>query len=244
MPKINKCSPEIPNIVGYLYRSQLGLSILFLGLGACIVQAADSLPQGLSTYQKVTGDDADEDRSRWDTLFKTRTYVYGKEPAGFLLENLPLFHVGRALDIAMGEGRNAVFLAKKGFMAVGVDISQEAIRKAKLLAKEQGVKIETVNADLNHYSIQPETYDLIINIQYLNRPLIAQIKRGLKKGGYVVFENHTLQQLKNMKNQSLSRDFLLKPGELRELFRDFDIKVYRETDDGKEATASLVARKR
>lgn len=201
------------------------------------------VPRGANAYQMVTGDDSDQDRRQWDNLFNTQTYVFGKEPAAFLQEQIHLLPVGRALDIAMSEGRNAVFLAKKGFSVEGVDYSDVALRKARLLAKENGVTIQPINADLNTYSIRPDSYDVILNIQFLLRPLIPKIKRGLKRGGVVVFENYTVDQEANALGQSLRRDYLLERGELRELFKDFEILVYRETNDGKDAVASLIARK-
>lgn len=207
------------------------------------VWADEVKPSGSNVYQKVTGDNSEEDRGKWDALFSTQTYVFGKEPASFLRDHIALLPVGRALDIAMGEGRNAVYLAKKGFSVDGVDLSEVAIRKAKLLAREQRVTITTINADLLTYTIRPDTYDVILNIDFLQRSLIPQIKRGLKKGGVVVFENNTVDQLNNPNGKALRRDYLLEKDELREAFKDFQILVYKESNDGKEAVASLVARK-
>lgn len=203
----------------------------------------DQKPSGGNVYQLVTGDDQADEKSRWDSLLNTSTYVYGKEPAAFLREIVAKLPVGRGLDIAMGEGRNAVFLAKKGFQVDGVDFSDVALRKARRLARENNVSVNTINADLRKYQIRPNYYDVILNIEFLQRSLVPQIKRGLKKGGMVVFENHTVDQLKNKKGKSLSSDFLLKKGELKELFSDFEILIYRESNDGKEAVASLLARK-
>lgn len=200
-------------------------------------------PQGSNAYQIVTGDDSEDDRRRWDKLYNTRNYVFGKEPASFLRDHIDRLPVGRALDIAMGEGRNAVYLAKKGFQVDGVDISEVALQKARRLARENQVSINTINADLNTYAIRPDSYLVIVNIDYLQRSLIAQIKRGLKKGGLVVYENYTVEQLKNAQGQQMRRDYLLEKGELRQLFKDFEILVYRETNDGKDARASLIARK-
>ncbi|OFZ20575.1 MAG: hypothetical protein A2X94_11030 [Bdellovibrionales bacterium GWB1_55_8] len=191
----------------------------------------------------VTGDDPEDDRRRWDDLFSTQNYVFGKEPASFLSEQIGLLPVGRAFDIAMGEGRNAVYLAKKGFRVDGIDISEVAMRKAKRLARENGVTINAIYADITGYSIKPEFYDVIVNIDFLNRGFVSQIKRGLKRGGYVVYENHTAEQLKNASGSVMRRDFLLEKGELRTLFADFEIIVYREENDGKDARASLIARK-
>lgn len=205
--------------------------------------AADELrPAGNNAYQMVTGDDTDDDRKRWDRLFSTRTYVFGKEPATFLRDHVSLLPTGKVLDIAMAEGRNAVFLAKKGYQVEGVDYSEVALRKAKLLARENRVEVGTINADLTTYQIKPDTYDVILNIDYLQRSLIDGIKKGLHKGGVVVFENETVDQLKNTQEQ-ISREELLNRGELKELFKEFQVLEYRETNDGKEAKAFLIARK-
>jgi 2-polyprenyl-3-methyl-5-hydroxy-6-metoxy-1,4-benzoquinol methylase len=200
-------------------------------------------PSGNNAYQTVTGDDNEDDRLHWDRLYNTQSYLFGKEPAAFLKDHLKLLpNNGKVLDIAMGEGRNAVFLARKGFKVEGVDISEVALRKAKRLAKENKVGISTINADLSSYEIKPESYEVILNIDYLQRSLVPQIKKGLKKGGIVVFENFTVDQLKNTKEQ-IPNAYLLSAGELKELFKDFQILLYKETNDGKEARASLIARK-
>lgn len=192
----------------------------------------------------VTGDGSEEDWSRWDAVHTSQNFIYGTDPAPFLTQHIQKIPVGRALDIAMSEGRHAIYLAKKGFQVEGVDISQVALRKARRWAKEANVSVQTVLADLNQYTIKPNSYDLILNIQYLQRSLISGIKRGLKKGGYVVFENYTVDQLTNKAAQAFPREWFLERGELRELFKDgFEIIEYSETNDGKEAVASLIAKK-
>lgn len=201
------------------------------------------MPRGINQYQKITGDDSDDDKNQWDQMYASKEYVYGTDPAPFVVEHVDLLPKGRAMDIAMGEGRNSVYLAKKGFVVEGVDYSEEALRKAKRLAANQHVVIDTINADLNLFKFKENQYDVMLNINYLQRSLIPVIKRGLKRGGVVVFENHTVEQLKNVKGQAIPDDYLLKSGELKSLFKDFEILVYRETNDGKDAMASLIARK-
>lgn len=197
-----------------------------------------------SLFQRLTGDDPEDDKGRWDQLFSTHDYVFGKEPAQFLKEKVAHIPVGRALDIAMGEGRNAVFLAKKGFAVEGVDISDVAVQKAKLLARENGIEIRTTVADLNAYQIRPDTYALIANIQYLQRSLIPQIKAGLRRGGYVVYENPTIEELKRDPTRNLRRDYLLGIGELKKLFTDFEIIEYSEgPGENGVIVARLLARK-
>lgn len=229
-----------------LYRGGLTLSIL--GIFSFFAASASGEELGKAhlvadAYQAITGDSSDEDRSRWDSFFSTNDYVYGKEPAPFLKANINLLPVGRALDLAMAEGRNAVFLAKKGFKVDGVDISEVALRKARRLAREQNVSIQTINADLKTYQIKPSTYDVVINIQFLERRLFPQIKKGLKSGGVVVIENYTEDQLKNPSGKAMNREYLLRKGELKETFKEFSILFDRETNDGKDAVARFVARK-
>ena len=229
-----------------LYRALLTLSILWVFGTAGISSAAraDTVhPKADDAYQAITGDSSDEDRNRWDAFFSTNEYVYGKEPASFLKANIGLLPLGRALDLAMAEGRNAVFLAKKGFKVDGVDISEVALRKARRLAREQKVSLQAINADLRTYQIRPNTYDVIINIQFLERKLFPQIKKGLKVGGVVVIENETEDQLTNASGKTMNKELLLRKGELRETFKDFKILFDRETNDGKEAIARFIAKK-
>jgi tellurite methyltransferase len=215
-----------------------------IGILAEIPVSADEVkPNGTNTYQNITGDDVDADRLHWDNLFNTPSYVFGKNPAPFLKEQIRLLPVGRALDIAMSEGRNAVFLAKKGFQVTGIDYSEVALAKARRLAHDNKVTVKTINADLTEYTIKPDAYDLIVNIDFLLRSLIPQLKKGVRHGGMIVFENQTEEQLQNAGGKTLRKDWLLKKGELRELFKDWDILAYREINDGKDARASIVARR-
>jgi SAM-dependent methyltransferase len=234
----------------YRYRFALSTLALTLSLAACSEHPANPLPSvseihpsGPTTWQLLTGDDTEDDRRQWDQVYSGRNYVFGKAPSEFLKDHINRLPVGKALDIAMGEGRNAVYLAEKGFQVDGVDLSEVALKKGRRLARENHVVINTINADLNTYTIKPESYDVILNIDYLQKSLIPQIKRGLRHGGVVVYENYTVKQLENTGGKAIQRNFLLDEGELQKLFKDFKILVYRETNDGKDARASLIAQK-
>lgn len=165
------------------------------------------------------------------------------EPSGFLVENLDLLPRGRALDVAMGAGRNAVYLAEQGFAVEGVDISAASIQAALTLAESRRVKIETVVADLeDDYRIKPERFDVILIFNYLQRTLIPQIKNGLKKGGMVVYETFTIDQPQFGHPQN--PDYLLRYNELLDYFRDFRILRYREGIFNRStARASIIAQK-
>jgi tellurite methyltransferase len=165
-------------------------------------------------------------------------------PSPFLVENIGLLPGGRALDVAMGNGRNTIYLARMGFRAEGVDISTEAVKKAQEIAVATGVSIRTRIADLEavDYSIDKNTYDVIICFNYLHRPLIPQIKDGLKRSGVVVYQTYTIDQVQFGKLDN--PDFLLAHNELLEMFRDFRCLRYFEgiTDD-KKTIAGIVAEK-
>lgn len=203
--------------------------------------------QSRHDLQGLTGEDLDSDQVRWDKFYKKHSdYVFGKEPASFLAKNLSLIqslnpNARLVLDIAMGEGRNAIFMAKHKYKVEGVDISKVAIAKAKKLAIENEVQIVPIIADLSKYEIPKEKYDIILVFYFLERSLIPKIKQGLKPGGVVVFENYTIDYLKY--DKAFNPQYLLKLGELPNLFKDFKIIKYQETSENKKAIASLIARK-
>jgi 2-polyprenyl-3-methyl-5-hydroxy-6-metoxy-1,4-benzoquinol methylase len=187
------------------------------------------------------------DQKRWDERFGGKGFAFGQEANPFLRRHIKLFPKGKALDIATGEGRNAVFLAQHGFEVDAVDISEMGLKKANKLAKAMGVKIHTSLSDLDSYQIEKEKYDLIANFYFLNRRLIPKLKHGLKEGGRVIFETYTLEQRKLGTGGPKHAKYFLKPNELLKLFKDFRILFYREgifKEGGRrKAVASLIAEK-
>ncbi len=165
------------------------------------------------------------------------------QPAQFLVDNVDLLPQGRVLDIAMGSGRNAVYLAKSGFDVDGIDISAEAIDEALKLARDNGVQIHAQVTDLEkNYHIPANTYEVILCFNYLQRSLAPEIKCGLKQGGILIFETYIVDQVQF--GRPRNPNFLLKYNELLEMFRDFRCLRYREgIMENRKAIASLVAQK-
>jgi 2-polyprenyl-3-methyl-5-hydroxy-6-metoxy-1,4-benzoquinol methylase len=189
----------------------------------------------------------EDDRNRWNKRYSAREYIYGKEPINFLEEKLDLLVKGKALVLAMGEGRNAVFLARNGFDVDGCDVSDKAIEKSKILARENGVTLNAFVADLEEYKIPANRYDLITCFYYTQIDLIPQIKEGLRKGGMVMFETYSIDQLKYGKDASGPKNpaYLLKHNELLDSFRDFRILYYREGEIAEnKSVVSLIAQKK
>ena len=187
---------------------------------------------------------SEQDRLFWNKRYDTETYILGKEPVEFLKEHINILPGGKALDIAMGEGRNAVFLAKNGFEVDGCDVSEIAVKKTLGLAKENNVRVNAFVADLEIYKLPKDAYDVVACFYYLQRSLIPQIKEALKPGGMVIYETYTIENWERGFEGPKNRDYLLKTNELLDLFKDLTIIYYKELVlDDKKAVASLIARK-
>ena len=136
----------------------------------------------------------------WNKAYNTNDYVYGKNPNDFLTENYKTLPMGRILLLGEGEGRNAVFLASKGYSVTAVDISPVGLAKAKKLAQESGVTIETQCADLATYDLGERQWDGIVAIFCHLSPNVRQavhqrINKALKPGGVLLVEGYTPEQL-------------------------------------------------
>ena len=165
------------------------------------------------------------------------------KPSQFLVDNVRLLPKGRVLDIAMGKGRNSVYMAGMGFEVEGIDISEEAVNSALKRARECGVAIKARVADLEgSFFIEEGAYDVIICFNYLHRPLISGIKKGLRKGGMILYETFIVEQAGFGKPRN--PDHLLKHNELLDMFRDFRCLFYREgIIENRKAVAGIIAEK-
>jgi tellurite methyltransferase len=156
---------------------------------------------------------------------------------------------GRALDLACGAGRNSLFLATNGWQVTAVDNSVVALDLLRRRAAKKGLRINAVEADLerNEYRIEPDACDLICDFHYLQRDLFPAVRRGIRYGGLFVATIHLAQPQPDLK--PMNPAFLLRPGELKEYFKDWRIEHYWEgrREDGaggfKRATAEIIARR-
>ncbi len=125
----------------------------------------------------------------WSARYSEREYLYGKEPSAFLQENVGFLSKGKTLDVACGEGRNAVFLALKGFSVEGVDFCEKALERAKKLAESSGAEVEFKKADLDFFLIPVLKYNTIVVVDYHPGPaLLKTLGRGLAKGGTLLVD--------------------------------------------------------
>jgi 2-polyprenyl-3-methyl-5-hydroxy-6-metoxy-1,4-benzoquinol methylase len=179
-----------------------------------------------------------EDRERWDE--KHAAHEGESAPSAFLAQIFQTgswkIQAGRALDIATGKGRNALFVAQMGFNVDAFDISEAALAEARRRAADGGLSIDFRQTDLEKVELPETAYELILSFNYLDRLLIPKIKNALKLGGHIIFETYLIDQrvLGHPRNPA----YLLGHNELLDLFRDFRILFYREgkfSEGGREA---------
>jgi SAM-dependent methyltransferase len=170
----------------------------------------------------------------WDERFAGEEYAYGKDPNEFLASVADRIPPGRVLCLAEGEGRNAVFLAERGYAVTAVDSSGVGLAKARRLAAERGVTIETVQADLEEFVIEPGAWHGIVSIwAHLLRPVRARVHaavvRGLAPGGVFILEAYTPAQLKHGTGGPPVVERLVELSSLRDELAGLELEIGRET---------------
>ena len=175
------------------------------------------------------------ERMMWDDVFTTGT-GYNLKPNQFLVDTVKGRKPGTAVDLAMGQGRNAVYLATQGWKVTGVDISETGMKVARAAAAAKKVKLETVNADLEKWDPGKDRWDLVTLIYAGDdHALIERVKPSIKKGGLFVVEFFAKDVMKGSGIGGFA------PGELAALFKDgFKILVDTEVED----TADWVGQRR
>jgi SAM-dependent methyltransferase len=196
---------------------------------------------------------------RWEERFNTPGYIFGKEPNYFLASCKSLLPKrGTALAVADGEGRNGVWLAEQGLDVTSIDFSPAAQAKGVALARERGVKVNFVQADVHAWRYPDAAFDVVAEIftQFSSPAERTQkwagMRRALKPGGLLILQGYTPKQLhygtggpKEVENL-YTRDMVMKA------FGDFhDVKIVEEelemhegaAHGGMSAVIGLTARK-
>lgn len=182
----------------------------------------------------------------WQERYKGDNYLFGREPIPALKYYVSNLRKGKTLDIAMGEGRNAVFLAENGFQVEGIDCSALAVEKAKKLAASKNVTIEAKTQNLDFFLMPLMKYDCVLMTYF--RPLprfFSEIRRGLVAGGTFFLEAYVTEHVKhNPNNPNLDFDQCYKPNEVvTHLQNHFHILLYKEIPDGTSHTVIAIAKK-
>lgn len=164
-----------------------------------------------------------DDKTRWN--HKHQTVNLPTHPIKLVQQYVQAGNSKKALDIACGAGRHTHYLAELGFKVDAVDISDFALSQL-----QKSPLIIPIECDLTMYKIPSNHYDLILNINYLERRLFPEIIAGLKTGGMVLFETfiiaHDSKQI-----QPINPHYLLQSNELLEVFSPLKQIFYEERSD-------------
>jgi len=195
---------------------------------------------------------------KWDDRYAEPGFAYGTAPNDFLAQNVDrLPRGGEVLSLAEGEGRNAVFLAQRGFRVTAVDSSAVGLEKAQQLAARAGVEIKTVTADLAAFDLGTNRWDGIVSIwchvpSALRHRLHTSIVSALRQGGVLLLESYTPKQLEYKTGGPPTVDYLTTRAELEGQLQGLKIlwceEKTREVHEGKyhngpSAVVQLIARK-
>jgi len=165
-------------------------------------------------------------------------------PATWLVEHRHLLpRTGDALEIACGRGRNALWLAEQGFTTLAVDRDEIGLAALEHAAAQRGlvVHVDTIDLEIGAPFPLPESFDVVVGVHYLHRPLFPLLVGALRPGGVLVYETFTLAQA--ARGRPTNPAFLLQPGELLRLVNPLEVLASREGDFEGRMIASVVARK-
>jgi tellurite methyltransferase len=185
------------------------------------------------------------DLVKWDARYREGAYA-DRTHATALLERYNASFQGPALDVAAGAGRNALYLAGRGFEVDAVDISSAALARLRTDAAARGLRVSTIAADLEN-GIPPDLglrdrYGLIVLVRYVNMPLVPQLLSLLADGGAFVCEQHLQTDREVIGPRTPA--FRLAPGALLAACRGQHVCYYREglvTDpDGRQAALAQI----
>jgi SAM-dependent methyltransferase len=139
-------------------------------------------------------------REDWDRRYEETELLWSAAPNRFLVEEAATLTPARALDLACGEGRNAIWLAELGWQVTAVDFSEVAIAKARERTARAAAQVDFVCADLLDFEPEPAAYDLVI-VLYLQLPtnerrlVLARSARAVAEGGTFLLIGHDLTNL-------------------------------------------------
>jgi len=166
----------------------------------------------------------------WNQKFSREGFLYGTKPNTFIASNSKSFPRGaKVLCLGEGEGRNAIFLAKRGFTVTAIDASDIGLSKLHFRALEENVKVETICADLNEWEVK-EQYDVIV-ASYLHmykserEDLFDKIQDSLKVDGIFIGEFFSTKQLEYNSGGPKDEDLLYTVEDFTKHFALYDTEV-------------------
>lgn len=184
------------------------------------------------------------DRERWNRKYRTGEFDPPEEPSPFLREVADVLPAGRALDVATGAGRNALFLADRGYEVDAVDVSEEALAIARDRATERSLDVDWTRADLREHEFPAAAYDVVSVSFYHALGRLPDIKEALAPDGMLVYEHH-LRSAAPVERGPGGDRYRFRSNDLLRACLDLTVLHYEEktrTGDGRAAVATLLAR--
>jgi SAM-dependent methyltransferase len=186
------------------------------------------------------------DRVKWDERYGSGAYGDRAHPSALLQQWIDRIPPGRALDLACGAGRNALYLAAHGFTVDAVDISGAALAIARARAQQAGLEVHWIEHDLDEPLAPADDYALILVVRYMNLPLIRELVARLAPGGFLVCEQHLVTAAEVIGPQDPA--FRVRPGELEQLAQGLRVhyleeRLTQDPDQRPVALARLVAQR-
>lgn len=172
------------------------------------------------------------ERERWNHHLLDATWRrtrFNEQPNALLVQAVHGHEPGTALDVNMGEGRNAVYLAQHGWRVTGVDIADRALDFAQQRARQLGVSLTTLEHDVNTYDWGVGQWELIVLCYADESSHVEQVWAALKPGGRVVFENfHT--DINQVRGAQPGQEIGFATDELKNLYTaaGFEVLLYEE----------------
>ena len=191
-------------------RSSVGRAVLFVLLGL-LARAQSTDPR---------------DRAFWNGKFSDPQTRFDRQPSKLLVEAIRGRKPGQALDLGMGEGRNAIFLARQGWQVTGVDLADVAVGQAKARAAALHVSLTAIVDNADHYDLGRNRWDLIALFYmhawyHASKPAgVQRLIAALKPGGLLVMEGFAGSESYTFHSNELLRDFV-----------DLHILRYEDTED-------------
>jgi len=180
---------------------------------------------------------------KWDAKYRSSEAIVSIEPEQELLEYGSILpQSGQALDLACGLGKNALFIAQRGFDVTAIDGSDQGLDKLRNSARAHGLahQIKTRQADLDQYSFAEAYFDLILVVRYLNRDLFSGIVSALKPGGVLIYKTFNRNILKQ--RPGFNPAYTTETIELAEAFSSLEI-IADNRDDAQSEYAFMIGKK-
>lgn len=184
---------------------------------------------------------------RWNERYRQGFQPFPDAPAPWLVAHRDLLAGGgRALDVACGDGRNALYLAQHGYVVEAIDASEVAIDALRAAAQERRLAITPLVVDLEREPLPAGPYDVIVTINFLQRDLFEALQDALAPAGLLIYETLGQAHVTQL-GHSFNPDYLLEDGELLRAFSALEVVDHfegvAERSSGPRGVGSIVARR-